>query len=104
MEVKTIMIDDIEYVRADSLTKTNGNIKIVITDNGFVYVGFVEEVDGFVKLTNAKNIRYWGTKSGLGELVNGPLEETKLDTVGSLKIPNRAVISIIDVDQKAWKL
>lgn len=104
MEVKTIKIDDVEYVRADSLTKTSGSIKIVVADRGFVYVGCVEESDDFVKLTNAKNIRYWGTKNGLGELVNGPLKETKLDTVGSLKIPIRAVISIIDVDQKAWKL
>ena len=104
MSINTIKIDDIEYIRADSIKSTEGNIKIVVADRGFVHVGFCEEIDGFIKLTSAKNIRYWGTKNGLGELVNGPLKDTKLDAIGSLRIPNRAVILIIDVDQKAWKL
>lgn len=99
---ETIVIDDIKYVRADSLKALEGNIKIIVADRSYVYVGIVEETTDFVKLTNAKNIRYWGTTKGLGELVNGPLSNTKLDVVGSVKIPNRAIISIIDVDQKAW--
>jgi hypothetical protein len=49
-------------------------------------------------------LRVWGTTKGLGELVNGPLSGTKLDKVGILRIPNRAIISIIDVEQKAWTL
>ena len=97
-----IKIDDIEYVRADKLKTLEGDIKIVVVDRGYVYVGIVEETTDFVKMSNAKNIRYWGTTKGLGELVNGPLENTKLDAVGTIKIPNRAIISIIDVDQKAW--
>ena len=97
-----LMIDDVEYVRKDSFKALEGDIKIVVADRGYVYIGTVEECDDFVKMSNAKNIRYWGTTKGLGELVNGPLLNTKLDAVGSLKIPNRAIISIIDVDQKAW--
>ena len=104
MSINTIKTDDTEYVRADSIKAADGNIKIVVADRGFVYVGVCEEIDGYLKLTSAKNIRYWGTKNGLGELVNGPLSGTKLDSVGSLRIPSRAVILIIDVDQEAWKL
>jgi hypothetical protein len=101
---ETITIDDVKYIRADSVEKCDGDIKIVIADRGFVYIGNVEETDDFVKLKNSSNIRVWGTTKGIGELVGGPLSGTKLDKVGSLRIPNRAVISIIDVEQAKWKL
>ena len=65
---------------------------IVVLDRGFVYVGDVTIDGDFAVIENAKNIRYWGTKNGLGELVNGPLKETKLDTVGTVKAPMRSVI------------
>lgn len=68
---------------------------IVVLDRGFVYVGDVCEKDGMLIITKAKNIRYWGTKNGLGELQNGPLKETKLDDVGIVKAPLRAVIHFI---------
>jgi len=102
-----ITIDDVKYIRADSVDDTKkfeGDIKIIIADRGFVYIGNTEETDDYVRLTNASNIRTWGTTKGIGELVNGPLSGTKLDKVGSLRIPNRAVISIIDVEQAKWKL
>lgn len=68
---------------------------IVVLDRGFVYVGDVV-IDGeFAIITNAKNIRYWGTKKGLGELTNGPLPETKLDDIGNVKAPMRAVIHFV---------
>jgi hypothetical protein len=104
---ESIKIDDVEYIRADKLDeakKYEGDIKIVVLDRGFVYVGNVEETDNFVVITNASNIRIWGTSKGLGELVNGPLSNTKLDKVGTVRAPNRALISLIDVDQSKWKL
>lgn len=100
----SIRIDNVEYVRADSVTQPSGPIKIVILDRGFVYVGHTEIEGDFVKLTRAKNIRYWGTNKGLGELVNGPLKDTKLDAVGTVTAPLRAVIGFIEVEQKAWTL
>lgn len=81
---------------------TKGDIKIVVLDRGFVYVGRVEIDGDFVNITGASNIRVWGTKKGLGELVNGPLSDTVLDRVGSVKAPIRALISLIDVEQSKW--
>ena len=78
-------------------------IAIVVVDRGFVYIGQVEVDEAWCVVTKAKNIRVWGTTKGLGELVNGPTKDTKLDTVGTLRIPMRAVISIIDVSVDAWK-
>ena len=101
-----IKIDEVEYVRADNVKTFEGDIKIVVADRGFVYVGVMSPVtseSAFVELNKAKNIREWGTTKGLGELVNGPTSSTKLDPVGTLKIPMRAVISIISVDSAKWK-
>jgi hypothetical protein len=103
------MIDEVKYIRADAQPDTKGDIKIVVADRGFVYVGYVEPTAEtsdayFTVMKKAHNIRVWGTTKGLGELVSGPTSSTKLDKVGSIKIPNRAVISIIDVEQSKWKL
>ena len=76
---------------------------IVIADRGFVYVGNVEHDDDFCIVTNAKNIRKWGTTKGLGELaLEGPKSETVLDDYGTVRIPSSAVISILDSDASKW--
>ncbi len=76
---------------------------IVVLDRGFVYVGDTEIKEDWCIITNAQNIRYWGTSKGLGELVlNGPLKDTKLDMVGTVRAPMRAVISIIDTERTKW--
>lgn len=106
---ESITIDDVKYVRADSIQipQPSGPIKIFVLDRGFVYVGreadlSASDVVGIV-VENAFNIRIWGTKNGLGELVNGPLKDTKLDKVGTIRVPDRAIIHIIDVDQVSWQ-
>jgi hypothetical protein len=109
MQPKTIKIDNVEYVRKDEhISRCVGPIKIAILDRGFVYVGHIttDVRDGSDKnmmtITGAKNIRLWGTTKGIGELVNGPLPSTKLDNVGTVHVPLRALISLIDVDQEKW--
>ena len=104
---ETIRIDDTEYVRSDAQPQTAGEIKIVVADRGFVYIGklpAVEQTSDFTVIRCAHNIRIWGTTKGLGELVNGPTSKTVLDRVGTVRVPNRAVISLIDVEQAKWKL
>lgn len=100
----TLKIDDVEYIRKDAVLVTEGDIKIVVLDRGFIYVGHISHEDDFIVIKNAKNIRQWGTTKGLGELVNGPLSNTKLDSVGTVCAPMRALISLIDVEQAKWKL
>jgi hypothetical protein len=79
----------------------NLGMRIVVLERGFVYVGNVSVDDDFVTVINARNIRRWGTTAGLGELVNGPLKDTKVDPCGDLLIPLRAVIHFIQC-QKGW--
>lgn len=68
---------------------------IVVLDRGFVYVGEVRREADFLIISNARNIRKWGTSKGLGELINGSLPDTVLDPVGEVKTPLRAVIHLI---------
>lgn len=68
---------------------------IVVLDRGFVYVGDVKEEGDYLRVTRCKNIRYWGTKNGLGELTKGPKPETKLDDVGEILVPKRALIHLV---------
>lgn len=76
---------------------------IVVADRGFVYVGACECTDAWCVVSNARNIRRWGTTKGLGELaLGGPLSETVLDDVGTVRIPMRAVISLIDTEAAKW--
>jgi hypothetical protein len=102
MKPETIMIDDVKYVRADAVPAPEGDVKIAVLDRGFVYVGRVKVDADFLVISNAKNIRIWGTSKGLGELVSGPLKDTKLDQVGTVRAPLRAVISLIDVVESKW--
>ena len=76
---------------------------IVVADRGFVYVGKVSMDAEHVHLTEAKNIRCWGTTKGLGELVlSGPTTNTVVDDCGSVMIPRRAIISIHATEPKLW--
>jgi len=76
---------------------------IAVVDKGFVYVGNVQVDAQWCVITGAKNIRYWGTKSGLGELaLNGPQKETKLDPCGMVRVPMHSLISLLDTEAKKW--
>lgn len=76
---------------------------VVVLDRGFVYVGNVEVDADWCVISNAKNIRKWGTTEGLGELVlGGPTSNTVLDDIGTVRAPMRAVISISDSEASKW--
>lgn len=71
--------------------------KIVVCQRGFVYAGDVSRSGSYLIIGNAVNIRRWGTKKGLGELaVNGIQPETKADYVGTVRVHELAVVSMID--------
>ena len=74
--------------------------QIVVVDRGFVYVGNVTIEGDMCRITNARNIRKWGTTKGLGELVDGPTKDTILDNYGKVLVPMKAVIHFIKC--KSW--
>jgi hypothetical protein len=76
--------------------------QIVVLDRGWVYVGKVSCDEQWVKIEGAHNIRRWGTSKGLGELVDGPKDNTVLNATGTVNAPLRALIALIDVNEAAW--
>jgi hypothetical protein len=78
-------------------------IKIVILQRGWVFVGRFVKKGEDCQLTNAFNIRRWGTSAGLGELAaKGPQSETKLDKVGTVSFHELTTVAMIDCDQDVW--
>lgn len=73
--------------------------KIVVCQRGFVYAGDVRREGSYIVVTNAVNVRKWGTKNGLGELAeHGNLPETKCDATGTVRVHELAVVNMIDCE------
>jgi hypothetical protein len=96
--IETLIINGVEYIRADSISASVplGPIQIIVGDKGFVFVGNIEDhSDGSVTITNCKNIRYWGTTKGLGELSTGPTAKTIVDHFGTIRITPIVRIAVV---------
>jgi hypothetical protein len=79
-------------------------IKIAILQRGWVYIGRFERKGQDCKLTNAFNIRRWGTTEGLGELAEkGKLSNTILDKAGTVEFDYLTVVALLSVNQEVWK-
>jgi hypothetical protein len=106
--INEIEINGVKYLRADSIAQTKsfeGNIKIVVLQRGWIYIGRFERNGNDCKLSNAYNIRSWGTTKGLPELVNGATKDTKLDKCeGIVEFDWLTVIHTITVDKSKWNL
>ena len=85
------------------MNKIPDGFYICVLSNGFVYVGdFTLHVTWFT-ITNARNVRTWGTTRGLGQLaISGPTKDTKLDPVGSVKAPIASLQHLIETEQSCW--
>lgn len=93
------------YVPEGSQKSPNytGDIKIVVLQRGWVYIGRFSRNGNDCKLENAYNIRTWGTTKGLPELVNGPTNNTKLDKCeGIVEFDWLTVIHTITANPSKW--
>lgn len=103
-KINEIVIDGTTYVPKDSVKQYEGDIKIVILQRGWVYIGRFEKNENNCKLHNAYNIRQWGTKKGLPELVNGVTSTTVLDKCdGIIEFDWLTVVHTITVNAEKWK-
>ena len=103
---EVIKIDDVEYVRKDSLKsdpQPTGEIRIVVLQRGWVMVGYFSQDGPNCTLTKAACIRIWGTTKGLGEIAyGGPTSSTKLDKCPSVHFHELTVIQTIDCVRDKW--
>ena len=97
----TIRIDEVEYVRADSVKPTKK--QIVVLQRGWVVIGDVEKTADEVKINNCAVIRVWGTENGLGELAEkGKMTNTKLDPCPALTVHPLSVVLYMNVNESRW--
>ena len=107
VKVDELVIEGTTYVPKDTVKSIEyrGDIKIVILQRGWVYIGILERNGNDCKLHNSYCIRTWGTTKGLQELVYGPTSATKLDKCGGVvEFDWLTVVHTITVNQDKWKL
>lgn len=95
--MEKITVNGIEYVRAES-----GDIKIVVLERGFVYIGRYSESGDVATIHDARCIVRWGTSKHLGELVNGPLPGTRLGAPCTIKARLGQIVHTVEVNQNEW--
>ena len=107
MEPKTLKIDDVEYVRKDSISTHNdvkGDLFIVVLQRGWVAVGKRSVLpNGDYILMDAAHIRVWGTTKGLGEIaMDGPTSKTILDKCPPIEYHPMTTIMHIRCKEGKW--
>lgn len=82
-------------------TVVAAGFKIVVCQRGFVYAGDVQFVGQYIVITNAVNLRIWGTTKGLGQLaLTGATGDTEADACGTVRVHELAVVSMIDCKER----
>lgn len=85
--------------------KDERDIRIVILQRGWVMVGVYKRIsESLNTLDHGFVIRIWGTTKGLGELVNGPLPNTKLDAIPHTEFHPLTEVANMKVNADKWKL
>jgi len=105
-KINEIEVNGIKYVPKDSIKQIqySGDIKIVVLQRGWIYIGRFTREGNLCKLTNSYNIRQWGTTKGLAELVHGPTSSTKLDKCeGDVEFDWLTVVHTLSVNPEKWK-
>lgn len=100
---KELNINGQIYILKSDINK-NSDVRIVILQRGWIYIGRFSKIENQCKLKNAYCIRVWGTTKGLQELVNGATNSTKLDKCeGDIEFDWLTVIHTISVKEDKWK-
>ena len=98
--IKALLVEE----KGESDFNVDGSkVKIVILQRGWVFVGKFSKEGSTCKLTDAYNIRTWGTTKGLGELAEeGKKTDTNLDKVTDVTFHDLTSIAILDCNDKIW--
>lgn len=79
------------------------DIRIVILQRGWVFVGEYSRTGEDCTLENASVVRRWGTTKGLGQLaIEGPTEDTTLDPTPTVRFHVLTVVATIDCKAEVW--
>ncbi len=86
------------------MQKKKRDIRIVILQRGWVFVGDYHQQGEKCSLTHAHNVRKWGTSRGLGEIASGgPTVNTILDPCPDVRFHEQTTIATIDCVEAKWQ-
>jgi hypothetical protein len=101
-DIETIKINEVEYVRKDSLTpKPNGNRAIIVVDRGWIFAGDVTRENGRIKLSRALHVFKWESVGFAGMIEN--TKKADLRKIADVDIPEDAEIFCVPVNE-SWGL
>lgn len=101
-EIETIKINEIEYVRKDSIQpKPNGNRAIIVVDRGWIFAGDVTRENGRIKLSRALHVFKWESVGFAGMIEN--TKKADLRKIADVDIPEDAEIFCVPVHE-SWGL
>lgn len=104
MSKDKITVDGEVYVKESATEPKNSNIKIVILQRGWVFIGRWSEDGDKCALDNAYVIRRWGTTDGLGELaLGGKNSDTKLDKAGRVEFHRLTIVATLNAKEELWE-
>jgi hypothetical protein len=101
-EIETIKINEVEYVRADSIQQNpTGNRAIIVVDRGCIFAGDVTRENGRIKLTRALHVFKWESVGFSGIITN--TKKADLRPIADVDIPEVSEIFCIPVSE-SWGL
>ncbi len=81
----------------------NDEIRIVVLQRGWAFVGRYSHDKQEVTISQARVIRRWGTTKGLGEIAeDGPTQKTILDPAGTVSSHELGVVFTMSCNQDKW--
>lgn len=101
-DINTIKINEVEYVRADSIkAKPTEKRAVVVVDRGWIFAGDVERRDGFIYLSRALHVFKWESVGFAGMIEN--TKKADLRPIADVQIPEGAEIFCVPVSEN-WGL
>lgn len=98
----TITLDNVKYVREDSIVQLqpNGNRKVLVIDRGWVIAGDVTVKDDNFILTRAVLVRNW-SGTGTNGMLDKPLsDKVKLEPLNqTVEVPRGSVLFAVVVSE-----
>jgi hypothetical protein len=95
---QTITIDDVQYIRADSVSKPTGKRAIVVVDRGWIFAGDVTRENGRLKISNAVHVFRWESIGFDGMIANPKSNKVVLKPLAhDVEMPDGSEIFCIPV-------
>ena len=101
-EINTIKINEVEYIRADSIkAQPTGNRAVVVVDRGWIFAGDVTRENGRIKLSRALHVFKWESVGFAGIIEN--TKKADLRPIADVDIPAESEIFCVPVSEN-WGL